>query len=158
MIGGQNTKYALLMFFWTCRNLRPFWEDQMDPKFALGGPKPISRTLHTSVTPFPLCQHNLDQSIKLRFMQTTPLTASVSLRSVIHNPPGIVDSWLQLTQHKCECKSTFIHTKRLAIPVLTSDWKGRMPAIQFSQNLSGWFEGSISDIQSNKISLPPHRQ
>ena len=41
MIGCQNTKYTLLMFF---GHLRAFWEDQMDPKSALGGPKPISRT------------------------------------------------------------------------------------------------------------------
>ena len=42
--GGQNTKYALLMF---CKNVEIyafFREDQMDPKFAVGGPKPISRT------------------------------------------------------------------------------------------------------------------
>ena len=32
------------MIYRTCRNLRAFWEDQMDPKSALGGPKPISRT------------------------------------------------------------------------------------------------------------------
>ena len=36
--GGQNTRYALLMFFWKCWNLRTFWEDQMDPKSAVGGP------------------------------------------------------------------------------------------------------------------------
>ena len=28
----------------TWRNLRVFWEDQMDPKSAVGGPKLISRT------------------------------------------------------------------------------------------------------------------
>ena len=28
----------------TCRNLHAFWEDQMDPKSAIRGPKPISRT------------------------------------------------------------------------------------------------------------------
>ena len=44
MIGGQNTKYALLIFFRICRNLCAFWEDQKDPRSALGGPKPISRT------------------------------------------------------------------------------------------------------------------
>ena len=40
MNGAQNTKYAL----GTCRNLRALREDQKDPKSALGGPKPISRT------------------------------------------------------------------------------------------------------------------
>ena len=42
--------------------------------------------------PSPLCQHILDQSMKLGSTKTIPLTASVSLRSVIHNPPGIVYS------------------------------------------------------------------
>ena len=44
MIGGQNTKYALWMFLEFVKIYALFWDDQMDPKSALGGPKPISRT------------------------------------------------------------------------------------------------------------------
>ena len=40
---GSKYKIRTYDVFLTCRNLRVFWEDQMDPKLALGGPKPISR-------------------------------------------------------------------------------------------------------------------
>ena len=45
-LSDWRSKYKVRTFdvFWTCRNLRAFWEDQMDPKSALGGPKPILRS------------------------------------------------------------------------------------------------------------------
>ena len=41
--GGQYTKYALLMFFENVEITR-LLGGPMDPKSAVGGPKPISRT------------------------------------------------------------------------------------------------------------------
>ena len=44
MIGGPKHKIRVFVLCWICWNLRVFWEDQMNPKSAVGGPKLISRT------------------------------------------------------------------------------------------------------------------
>ena len=42
-LSNWRSKYKVRTFdfFWTCRNLHAFWEDQVDPKSVPGRPKPI---------------------------------------------------------------------------------------------------------------------
>ena len=61
VIEGQNTKYTLLMFFEHVE-IYVLLEDQLDPKSALGGPKPISRNEHVT-----------SQNVKGRFFRSTLL-------------------------------------------------------------------------------------
>ena len=43
-MGESKNKIRTFDVFWKCRNLHAFWENQMNPKFVVGGPIPISRT------------------------------------------------------------------------------------------------------------------